>query len=81
MIEYVVIFLILLIIVLMSPKIYRKIKLAKAGKPKIRKIKVPKKSVKKVEKEVIGMVRCEYCGSLMPQTSTVCPNCGAPRKK
>lgn len=31
------------------------------------------------EKEVV-MVPCEYCGSLMPQTATSCPNCGATRK-
>jgi hypothetical protein len=31
------------------------------------------------EKEVV-MIPCEYCGSLMPQTTTSCPNCGAPRK-
>jgi hypothetical protein len=30
-------------------------------------------------KEVI-MVPCEYCDSLMSQTTTSCPNCGAPRK-
>jgi len=75
------IFLIILVIILISPKIYRKIKLAKAGPPKSRKTKVSKNFTKKVEKEVIGMVRCEYCGSLMHQMSTSCPNCGAPRKK
>ena len=31
------------------------------------------------EKEVV-MVPCEYCESLMPETATSCPNCGAPRK-
>ena len=31
------------------------------------------------EKEVV-MVPCEYCGSLMPETATSCPNCGAARK-
>jgi hypothetical protein len=31
------------------------------------------------EKEVV-MVPCEYCGSMMPETATSCPNCGAPRK-
>ena len=30
---------------------------------------------------VIGMVNCEYCGSLMPQMETSCPNCGGRRKK
>lgn len=36
------------------------------------------------EKEVITkeivMVKCEYCGALMPQTATFCPNCGAKRR-
>jgi uncharacterized OB-fold protein len=35
------------------------------------------------EKEVIKelvFVPCTYCGSLMPQTSIVCPHCGATRK-
>ena len=32
-----------------------------------------------VTKEVV-MIPCEYCKSLMPQTSTFCPNCGARRK-
>jgi len=31
------------------------------------------------EKEVV-MIPCAYCGSLMPQTATSCPNCGATRK-
>ena len=31
------------------------------------------------EKEVVT-VPCEYCGTLMPQTATSCPNCRAPRK-
>jgi len=34
------------------------------------------------EKEVIRevvMIPCRYCGALMPQTETVCPNCGARR--
>ena len=34
---------------------------------------------KEVHKEVV-MIPCKYCGSLMPQTSTFCPNCGARRK-
>lgn len=32
-----------------------------------------------ITKEII-MVKCEYCGSLMPQTAIFCPNCGAKRK-
>ncbi|MEM3069764.1 MAG: hypothetical protein QW638_02515 [Candidatus Bathyarchaeia archaeon] len=30
------------------------------------------------EKEVV-MIPCKYCGTLMPQTETVCPHCGARR--
>jgi hypothetical protein len=34
------------------------------------------------EKEIIRevvMIPCKYCGTLMPQTETTCPNCGARR--
>lgn len=31
------------------------------------------------EKEVV-MVPCEYCETLMPQTASFCPNCGAARR-
>jgi hypothetical protein len=31
-------------------------------------------------KEEVKMVPCEYCRSLMPETSSACPICGAPRK-
>jgi hypothetical protein len=34
------------------------------------------------EKEIlreIVMIPCKYCGALMPQTETACPNCGAKR--
>jgi len=34
--------------------------------------------VKEVIREVV-MIPCKYCGGLMPQTQTVCPNCGAKR--
>ncbi len=34
--------------------------------------------VKEVVKEVV-MIPCRYCGGLMPQTQTTCPNCGAKR--
>ena len=33
---------------------------------------------KEIIKEVV-MIPCEYCGGLMPQTATSCPNCGATR--
>ena len=33
-----------------------------------------------VKEKEVAMIPCEYCGSLMPETATSCPNCGAPRK-
>ncbi|MCP8315892.1 MAG: hypothetical protein H3Z52_03040 [archaeon] len=35
--------------------------------------------VKEIVREVV-MIPCAYCGKLMPQTSTLCPYCGAPRR-
>lgn len=35
--------------------------------------------IKEVVKEVV-LIPCGYCGALMPQASTFCPNCGARRK-
>jgi len=35
--------------------------------------------VKEIVREVV-MIPCAYCGTLMPQTSVVCPNCGARRR-
>ena len=32
-----------------------------------------------IVKEIV-MIPCQYCGGLIPQTSTFCPNCGAKRK-
>ena len=43
---------------------------------------VPQKETK--EKEIIkeiAMIPCQYCGSLIPQTSLFCNNCGAGRKR
>ncbi len=34
---------------------------------------------REVIKEIV-MIPCKYCGGLMPQTATFCPNCGARRK-
>jgi len=44
-------------------------------------ILVAKPSVmpKEIVREVV-LIPCPYCGGLMPQTSTFCPNCGARRK-
>jgi hypothetical protein len=36
-------------------------------------------ATKEIVKEVV-LIPCSYCGSLMPQTSIFCPNCGARRK-
>jgi len=33
---------------------------------------------KEIVREVV-MIPCKYCGALMPQTDTACPNCGAKR--
>jgi sporulation-control protein spo0M len=33
---------------------------------------------KEIVREVV-MIPCKYCGTLMPQTDVVCPNCGAKR--
>ena len=38
-----------------------------------------------IQKEIVTrqvvMVQCSHCDGLMPQTSTFCPNCGAPRRR
>jgi hypothetical protein len=67
-------------------RIYRKVRLARLGPPKsltIQRSKVAdnKSTAETKGTQVIGMVSCEYCGSLMPQTAISCPNCGASRKK
>jgi ABC-type bacteriocin/lantibiotic exporter with double-glycine peptidase domain len=36
----------------------------------------PGQVVKEIVKEIV-MIPCHYCNSLMPQTSIICPNCGA----
>lgn len=39
----------------------------------------PSVLVREVVREVV-LIPCAYCGGLMPQTATFCPNCGARRK-
>jgi len=39
----------------------------------------PSVVVKEVVREVV-LIPCAYCGGLVPQTATFCPNCGAKRK-
>ena len=86
-IKIVFVFLMLVLIMFMLYRVYRKVKLVKMGPPKSRKmyshrVNSRDESTPKVEKNrVIGMIKCEYCGALMPQTAMFCPNCGAPRKK
>jgi len=35
---------------------------------------------REVIKEIV-MIPCTYCGTLMPQAATSCPNCGATRRR
>ena len=59
------------------PMIFMIIYFVKVHKPlEQAKITTPKEVI---VKEVV-MVPCQYCGGLMPTTSTFCPGCGAPRK-
>jgi len=37
-------------------------------------------AVSKTQEKEIVMIPCVYCESLMPQTASFCPKCGAPRK-
>ena len=46
---------------------------------KERLIEIGLEDVKVIVKEIV-ILPCQYCGSLMPQTSTFCPHCGARRK-
>ena len=41
---------------------------------------VPVKETKEIITKEVVMIPCEFCGALMPQTSTFCPSCGARRK-
>jgi len=50
-------------------------RLSRVGQPAIS----PGFAEKEVIKEIV-LVPCAYCGSLMPQTSLVCPHCGARKK-
>lgn len=45
-----------------------------------REIPPPTAKEKEVVTKEIVLIKCEYCGSLMPQTATFCPNCGAKRR-
>jgi rubrerythrin len=85
-IEVVIIVLSLALVAFVSYELYRKVRIARSGPPKsvtVRRSQVSGDRAKMETKEprVIGMINCEYCGSLMPQTALTCPNCGASRKK
>ena len=85
-IEFVIVVLALALIAFISYKLYRKVRVARSGPPKsltVQRSQVSSDKLKKETKEpeVIGMINCEYCGSLMPQTALTCPNCGASRRK
>jgi hypothetical protein len=58
--------------------ILRQVEKLKSGYPDA---PIPPPQIQKevITKEIV-MLRCDYCGGLMPQTSLFCPNCGAQRK-
>jgi formylmethanofuran dehydrogenase subunit E len=82
-IEITLVILALVVVVFILFRLYRKVKIARSGSPKSRMIYSGKSVTNNKPKtsQVIGMIKCDYCGSLMPQTATVCSNCGASRKK
>ncbi len=85
-IETAILVLSLALIAFVSYRLYRKVRVARSGPPKsltIQRSQVSsdKPKVEAKEPRVIGMINCEYCGSLMPQTALTCPNCGASRRK
>ena len=77
--------LILAVVAFVLYTLYRRIRLSRTGPPKSIAVErnngVEESSEKDKKPLVIGMVNCEYCGSLIPQITTSCPNCGAARKK
>jgi len=82
-IEITLVTLALIVVAFILFRFYRKMKIARSGSPKSRMIYSGKSVTNDKPKtsQVIGMIKCEYCGSLMPQTATICSNCGASRKK
>lgn len=41
---------------------------------------IPVKEIKEIITREVVMLPCEFCGTLMLQTATSCPNCGARKK-
>lgn len=82
-IEIILVILALIVVIFILYKSYRKVKIARMGPPKRRMIHSGRVTTdnKPRTSQIIGMIKCEYCGTLMPQTATSCPNCGASRKK
>jgi len=82
----VIVVLSLALIAFVSYFLYRKVRVLRCGPPRSLKIQRTQVLSDKPEPEtkgtrVIGMISCEYCGSLMPQAALTCPNCGASRRK
>jgi len=83
----ILLFFLALVVFLIARRLSRRVRLARAGSPQYRKIDssenhfVKESTTDKAKADVIGMIKCEYCGTLMPQLSISCPHCGAPRKK
>jgi len=74
------------LIAIVSYRFYRKARVARSGPSKSPAIQRNQAVSDKLETETkeagdIGMINCEYCGSLIPQTAWTCPNCGASRRK
>lgn len=46
----------------------------------MREIPTPSAREREVITKEVVMIKCSYCGALMPQTATFCPNCGAKRR-
>jgi hypothetical protein len=85
-IEVAILVLSLALIAFVSYRLYRKVRVARSGPLKsltIQRNQVASDKPKPETREprVIGMINCEYCGSLMPQAALTCPNCGASRRK
>ncbi len=60
--------------------IYKELqKYIKPAEEEIEKL-VPVKETKEIITKEVVMLPCEFCGTLMLQTATFCPNCGARKK-
>jgi hypothetical protein len=77
---------VLIFLALAAYIIYRTIKFVSRGPPKTLAVsrgtsENDESTSEDKNRQVVGMINCEYCGSIMSQNATVCPNCGAPRKE